>query len=680
MVNLQIIEEIESLRDEIRRHEHLYFVKAAPEISDREFDTLMHQLIEMEKQYPELITPDSPTQRVGEAVTSFNTVTHRVPMMSIENSYSLNDIADWLGRIEKLAGRSVFPVVAELKIDGVSGSFHYQNGHLKAAATRGNGVEGDLVSENVKTVRSLPLSISSPLDMDIRGEIYTPRSMLEKLNQERIAEGEEPFKNCRNLTAGTIKSLDPAVAASRGLQTMVYGIAQANELGFKTHSQTLEFLAGQGFKTNHAWRLCQSLEEIGQFIEEIDQKRRSYDFDIDGVVLKVDDLALQQELGVTSKSPRWVIAYKYPQERAISVLRQVIWQVGRSQLTPVAVLEPVELGGTTVSRASLHNIDQIREKDIRVGDRVIVEKAGYIIPYIVAAIVENRDGSEKLIEPPLTCPECGGPVSICTADQENSTTQVSCNNPGCRGVVARKLLHFITQMEIENVGPQLIEQLLERKIICRVEDLLSLDFATLLKLERMGEKSAEKIVGNISRAAKARLGQVIAGLGIANVGIVIADKIADFFARSFAAFCAADRDSLMKIDGISDRVADNIIGYLQSDEGKTLIEAINKWWQGPEESTSGQTRENRLNGQTFVVTGEAELPRKTLEKLIKGYGGNVKSSVSNKTSYLLIGSKETEDFDSSKKSRAIELKIPIISEWQLFEMVGTNIEEVKSNW
>ncbi|MFZ5949171.1 MAG: DNA ligase LigA-related protein, partial [Candidatus Rifleibacteriota bacterium] len=217
MVNLQIIEEIESLRDEIRRHEHLYFVKAAPEISDREFDTLMHQLIEMEKQYPELITPDSPTQRVGEAVTSFNTVTHRVPMMSIENSYSLNDIADWLGRIEKLAGRSVFPVVAELKIDGVSGSFHYQNGHLKAAATRGNGVEGDLVSENVKTVRSLPLSISSPLDMDIRGEIYTPRSMLEKLNQERIAEGEEPFKNCRNLTAGTIKSLDPAVAASRGL-------------------------------------------------------------------------------------------------------------------------------------------------------------------------------------------------------------------------------------------------------------------------------------------------------------------------------------------------------------------------------------------------------------------------------------------------------------------------------
>lgn len=679
MVDLEIIGKIEELRKEIRRHEYLYFVKAQPEIGDREFDLLMQQLQELERQHPTLVTPDSPTQRVGEAVTSFNTVRHRVPMMSIDNSYSLNDVEEWLSRLEKIAGRQVFPIVAELKIDGVSGSFTYESGMLTAAATRGNGSEGDLITENARTIRSLPLKIKGNQSMDIRGEIYTPRSILEKLNQQRQLAGEEPFKNCRNLTAGTIKSLDPAVAAGRSLQTMVYGIAQAHELGFKAHSETLNFLENNGFKINYAWQLCNSLAEIRTFIEEIDQRRRSFDFDIDGIVLKVDSLALQQELGETSKAPRWAIAYKYPQERAVSRLLEVIWQVGRSQLTPVAVLEPVELGGTTVSRASLHNIDQIKEKDIRVGDSVIVEKAGYIIPYIVEVVAEKRDGSEKQIEIPESCPECGGPISVGNANSEDESTQVSCENPDCRGVVARRILHFITQLEIEDFGPQLIEQLLEKKVITRVEDILQLDFQTLLRLDRMGEKSAEKISKNIAGAAKARLGQLISALGIANVGIVIADNIAAHFKQSLENFLQAERETLMQIEGIREKVADSIISFLSSEAGTRLIEKISGWWQGPDEQDlQSHNHEQKLPGQIFVVTGEAEIGRKQIEKLIKLHGGQVKASVSKNTNFLLIGSKETEDFSSSKKTRAIELKIPIINEWQLFEKVGTDIETVKS--
>lgn len=680
MADLATITRLDELREKIRHHEHLYFVLARPEISDREFDSLMQELLDLEKRFPELVTADSPTQRVGEAVTSFNSVKHRVPMMSIDNSYSLGEIIDWIQRLEKLAGREVFPIVAELKIDGVSGSFHYKNGVFIAAATRGNGSEGDLVSENVKTVRSLPLRIFSGFDMDIRGEIYTPRSMLEKLNTERIASGEEPFKNCRNLTSGTIKSLDPGVAAARGLQVMVYGIAQADELGFKSHSETLKFLGENGFRLNQAFRVCNSLEEITDFINKIEVERRGFDFDIDGIVLKVDSLALQQEIGVTSKAPRWAIAYKYPQEQAISRLEKVVWQVGRSQLTPVAVLEPVELGGTTVSRASLHNIDQIREKDIRVGDRVVVEKAGYIIPYIVKSLIEERLGSEEEIQIPSVCPECEGPISVSRDENAEGTTQVRCDNPGCRGVIARRIQHFVVQMEIENIGPQLIEQLLGTRLISRVEDLLQLQFADFLKLERMGEKSAGKIVENISRGAKARLGQVIAALGIGNVGIVIADKIAEACNQSLSEFRAVDREKLMAIEGISDKVADSILGFLADPDGSSLLNALQKWWQGPNLSAAAGTAvEAKLRAKSFVVTGEAELPRKQIEKLIKAYGGTVKASVSNKTDFLLIGSKEPENFVSSKKNKALELKIPVINEFELFEMVGANIEALKDN-
>lgn len=667
---------LEKLRKSIRHHEYCYFVLAEPEITDHEFDELMSELKSLEQEYPHLITPDSPTQRVGEAVTSFVTVKHRIPMMSIENSYSAGDIIDWLNRLEKAAGTGIFPVVAELKIDGVSGSFAYDSGRLQSSATRGNGVEGDIITENARTIKSLPLTIASDLDMDIRGEIYTPKLMLVSLNQQRIAEGNEPFKNCRNLTAGTIKSLDPAVPAQRGLQVMVYGIAQATELGFKYHSEVLEFLAGQGFKLNQAWKRCNSCAEITAFIERIAASRDDFDFDIDGIVIKVDNLLLQAELGSTNKAPRWAIAYKYPQERASSRLLRVEWQTGRSQLTPVAHIEPVELGGTTVSRASLHNIDQIRDKDIRIGDLVTVEKAGYIIPYIVAPLVEKRDGSEQPVEPPVQCPDCQQQLKIIR--DENAATQISCENPACQGVLARRIIHFITQLEIENFGPQLVDQLIDKEQVQNVEDILNLNRLQLAALERMGDKSADRIVAGIDMASQQTLAKLISALGINNVGVVVSEKIATWYKQSFVSFLEATEEDLVKIAGIKGKVAKSITEFLENSANRQLIDTIKTWWKGPSsEQLALMSAGNQLTGKTFVVTGEATMPRRQIEEQIKKHGGNVKSSVSAKTDYLLIGSRENESFVSNKKNRALELKIPIIDEFELANLLEIKIEDGK---
>jgi DNA ligase (NAD+) len=674
----QAKELIKSLSEQIRRHERLYYVDAEPEISDREFDLLLKKLEQLEKDFPELVLPTSPTQRIGEIVTSFETIKHRVPMLSIDNSYNIDDLQEWIQRMEKIVGRSVFPIVAELKIDGVSGSFQYKNGRIVLGATRGNGIEGDLVTENFKTIKTLPLKIKTTFDMDLRGEVYTPKSKLEELNKQRLAEGEEPFKNCRNLTAGTVKSLDPSVAASRGLQAMVYGIAQAKELGFKSHFESLKFLKEQGFKLNHAYKLCESLDEIQAFIDQIAQEKDNFDFDIDGIVLKVDSFVLQEELGTTAKAPRWAMAYKYPQQQVQTILKDVTWQVGRSQLTPVAELEPVELGGTTVSRASLHNLDQINEKDIRIGDKVIVEKAGYIIPYIVRACIEERTGNEREIVPPEQCPACGEKVSIQPKDLFDTTTQISCSNPNCIGILSRKIIYFVSQLEIDNIGPQLIDQLIEKKLVTSIEDLFTLNFMQLANLERMGAKSAEKILKNIEKAKKASLAKVIAAIGIPNIGKVAGENIATFFNNDKDKFLTADEETLCKIEKIQVKVATDIINYLTNDTNKTFIKALFEWWEGPaEEETESLSVKQNLTGKSFVLTGEALVSRKILEKLVKLSGGQVKTSVSKKTNYLLIGSQEDENFSSSKKTKANQLNVTIIDENKLFEMVGVTLEDVK---
>ena len=673
----EIKNKLESLRKQIRRHEYLYYVESNPEISDMEFDILLKELESLEKQYPELITPDSPTQRVGGTVTSFESIRHRVPMMSIENSYSIEDITDWAVRCEKLLNRSPFPVVAELKIDGISGSFNYNNGILQSGATRGNGIEGDLVTNNIKTVKTLPLNISSKLDIDVRGEIYTPKSVLKELNDARQAQGLEPFKNCRNLTSGTVKSLDPNVAAQRKLGVMAYGIAQAKELGFKKHSEALNFLKEQGFKLNQEIQICYNIKDIQSFISRIDSIRKSLNFDIDGVVFKIDDLDKQEELGTTAKAPRWVIAYKYPQERARSRLLKVEWQVGRSKLTPVAHLEPVELCGTTVSKASLHNIDQIKEKDIKLGDLVLVEKAAYIIPYVIGPVKEARNGRESEITIPETCPACGGKITI-TNDEEDSSTIARCDNENCLGVKARKITHFITQLEIENFGPQLVDRLLEQKIITSTEGILTLSESELASIDRMGFKSASKIIANIKNASSKPLYRLISAFGISNVGIVVSESIAKAVNQSLDEFLAVSPEKLMSIEGIQDKIASGIIEFINNPLNIPLIEAIKAWWHGPsKEELEASKASNKLEGKSFVVTGEAVVPRRKLEELIKHSGGQTKSSVSVKTDFLLIGSLENESFTSTKKTKALQLSKPIINEFDLCKLIGIDIESLK---
>ncbi len=681
----------EELRREIIRHEKLYFVDAAPEISDRDFDRLVEELKGIETAHPELVTPDSPTRRVGGAATAFETVTHRVPMMSIDNSYSTGDIRDWVVRMEKIAGKRVFPIIGELKIDGISASLTYRDGVFQEGATRGDGRTGDLVTGNFRTIRGLPQRISDTRDMDLRGEVLVTRTRLDEINAARIAKGEEPFKNCRNLAAGTVKNLDPAVAAARKLQIRLYDIAQARELGFRTHREVLEFLDRNGFPVDPNNRTCRSVEEIEAFLSEMDSKRRTLEFDTDGVVLKVDDLDVRLELGATSKAPRWVMAFKYEQERAVSILKTVTWQVGRAQLTPVAELEPVELGGTTVSRASLHNLDQIREKDIRVGDRVVVEKAGFIIPYVVESLPASRTGSEIEISPPAVCPACQKPVEILRgtdphdeghgpgapggtilrepdpSSESTESTLVRCVNPGCPGILCRRVTYFVGQLGIENIGPQLVERLVEARYLEEVSDLFGLTREKLLAVERMGEKLADKILRNIETARKAPLASVIAAMGIPNVGKVAAEALAHKFGQ-LGRFRGASQESMREVFGIGEKVATSIAEFMNSPGIALWLDKLAAWWKGPDDEGGGLALPQVFAGKTFVVTGEATLPRREIEDLIKKHGGRVSSSVSPKTSFVLIGSLEGPAYVSTKKTKALQLGIRIIDEKELGRM------------
>lgn len=656
------------LRNKIKEHEYHYYVEANPIISDQEFDRLLDELRLLEELYPELITPDSPTQRIGEIATTFRNVEHRVPMLSLENSYSLNDIKNWILRNSKIVS-NIFPIVAELKIDGVSVSLSYKNGKLLQAATRGDGKVGDDITNNVRAIKSVPLHINTQLDIDIRGEIYVPKSKLIRINKEREARGEELFKNCRNLAAGTIKNLDPKVVAKRGLQVIVYGIAQAYEVGFKRHSEVLDFLSNVGFSINPAYKVCNTIEEIEAFVREIDQKKEMFDFDIDGIVLKVDDLLTQIELGNTSKSPRWAIAYKFSQPQAKTILKDVEWDIGRTgQLTPVAILEPVELGGTTVSRASLHNLDQIREKDIKIFDTVIIEKAGYIIPYIVSVVKEERKGKEVEITPPTHCPYCHNPTEVGVIPGETATS-VRCVNNKCKAMFAKKVVWFTSQLGIDNIGPQLIDKLIKMNLLNSITDLFKLTPEILVTIERMGNKLATKICNNIQSAKNAPLANLISAIGIPGIGFVAAEKLAHKCNQSLENFLNLSYEQIISIDGFDKKLAQSVVNFIKNPENLELLSFLKSWYIGTEQ-TETKEKSLKLSGMTFVITGEATIPRNELEKIIKSHGGRVATSVSSKTNYLVRGSLENQQFSSTKLKKAIELNVPIIDEFALMKMIS----------
>ncbi|MBF0409348.1 MAG: NAD-dependent DNA ligase LigA [Candidatus Riflebacteria bacterium] len=659
-----VLKKIEELRKVILEHERAYYVDAEPIIEDREFDRLMQELKSLEAQYPQYVLPQSPTQRVGGVATSFETAAHRIPMMSLDNAYSHSDLTDWINRMRKDAGDTIFPIVCELKIDGLSISLHYSEGKYISALTRGDGREGDLVTANVKTINALPLVIPGLHDMDVRGEIYIQKSRLVELNRKRIEEGLQPFKNCRNLAAGTLKNLDPEVSRERGLKLWVYDIAQAMELGFREHVKVLDFLHENGFPVCEHRKKCNSLEEIIQFLVQVQELRQKLDFDIDGAVLKVDSLAARNELRETSKAPKWAMAYKFAQEQVSTRLLSVEWQVGRSQLTPVAHLEPVELGGTTVSRASMHNLDQINEKDIREKDMVLIEKAGYIIPYIVCSLPEHRTGEEKKILAPEKCPSCGGDVLVSASDEDSSTV-VKCPNSDCTGVLIRRVIHFLKSLEIENVGPSLVEKLVQEGLVKQETDVFSIVRDDLLRIERMGEKLADKVLANIAKARTAPFSKVIAALGIPNVGQVIAEDAAKKI-RNPAALRSATAEELKSIHGIDKKIVVSIQEFVNDERVKRLLDDLDKYWTGQSETEeSSAPVSSKISGKTFVITGEADVPRRELEALVKKHGGRVASSVSAKTDFLVIGSREAENFSSSKKTKALDLKIPIINEHDL---------------
>ncbi|MFW5999367.1 MAG: NAD-dependent DNA ligase LigA [Halanaerobiaceae bacterium] len=647
-------ERIEKLRGKIRHHEYRYYVLNDPEISDAEFDELMQELEELEAEHPELVTPDSPTQRVGgEPLDSFDKVRHSRPMLSLGNAFNGGEVHDFAGRVYRRAGRSEIDFVVEHKIDGLSAILTYEDGRLVRGATRGNGVVGEDVTENLKTIHSIPLRLRREIDIEVRGEVFMHKDDFSEMNERRLDRGEEPFANPRNAAAGSVRQLDPRVAAGRPLSFMAYTVINPG-VNFSSHRETLEMLQEAGFKTN--WHRCTSdLDEIIAICEEWVEKRDNLKFEIDGIVIKVDDLSLRQELGATNKSPRWAVAYKFPAQQKTTMVKDIIISVGRTgALTPTAVLEPVEVDGSTVSRATLHNEDEIRRKDVRIGDRVLIQKAGDVIPEVVRVIKDQRTGEEKEFAMPDKCPVCGG-----EARKEAGEAVLRCMNvTGCPAQRREGILHFVSRnaMNIEGVGPAIVDQLLENDLVEDYADLYYLEKAELIELERIAEKSAENILDAIENSKDRPLFRVIFALGIRHVGEGAARVLVDHYS-SMDELAGAGRDELENIAEIGPVIAQSIVDFFSQKHNLQVIDKLREAGVNLEKEKQ-EEGEQFLEGYTFVFTGALDgYTRSEASELVNGAGGRVTSSVSGNTDYLVAGSNP-----GSKYDRAQELGVEILDE------------------
>lgn len=666
----KVLEEVERLRDEIEYHNYRYYVLADPVITDEEYDKLMKRLIELEKKYPQIVTPDSPTQRVGGKVLSgFRKVKHSQPMLSLDNTYNEKDIREFDERVKRILGIRSVEYVAELKIDGVSIALRYESGKFRIAITRGDGVEGEDVSENIKLVRSIPLRLREKVDVEVRGEIYMPIDEFKKINEEREENGEPPFANPRNATAGTIRQLDTSVVAKRMLDSFMYYLVNPEKFGVETQWDALEYLRKLGFKVNPHSKLCRNIEEVIDYWKEWINRRKELDYWIDGVVVKVNSFEYQRILGETSKSPRWAIAFKFPAEQARTKIIGVSMQVGRTGvITPVAELEPVWLEGTTVKRASLHNFEYIREKDIRIGDWVFVEKAGGIIPQIVKVITDLRDGSEKPIEPPKSCPVCGGKVGKLNPDE----VAIRCLNPHCPAKLKRALMTFVSRdaMNIDGLGEKLIEKLVDSGIVKDIADIYYLTPFDLAQLgSGIGQRTIAKIMKEIEKSKNNSLERLITGLGIPLVGKKLAKILAENFS-SLDEIMSASEEELVKIEGIGEEVAKSIREYFDNEKTREIIEKLKK---AGVNMKSNVKKSDVLKGLRFVITGElSRWSRKEIEDFIESLGGKVSSSVSRNTDYLIVGKNP-----GSKLKKAKELGVKIITEDEFVNMVIEKSKDVK---
>jgi DNA ligase (NAD+) len=679
-------ERVQALREQINRHNYLYYVLDRPEIDDAEYDRLYRELVQLEKAHPELITPDSPTQRVGEAPLSvFQSVQHPVRLYSLDNIFDENELIAWEKRLERVLGvddsKNPIDYVSELKIDGLAVSLIYEDGRFVRGATRGNGVMGEDITQNLKTIRSIPLKVPvtgnamPPKRMEVRGEVFMPKEAFIRLNEERALRGEPEFANPRNAGAGSVRQLDPRVTASRHLDAFFYNVTVLEDgpqpLRLKTHWESLEYLALLGFKINPGRQYCRGLQEIMSFVHHWDTARRELSFATDGVVIKVNSIAAQKELGYTAKSPRWAVAFKYTPEVQETRVLEIEFSVGRTGvITPVAIMEPVFLSGSTVQRATLHNFDELAKKDVRPGDTVRVQKAAEVIPEILEVVLEKRPESvAEPVKPPSGCPVCHGEVA-----QIPGEVALRCvNRHNCPAQVLKRLEHWVSKgaLDIDGVGPALLEQLVNAGLVESPADLYRLTVADFLTLERMAQKSAENAYNAIQKSKNQPLFRLINALGIRHVGQETAILLANTFGH-LDKLAEASLETLTRIEGIGHIVAESIVVFFAEPGNQQLLADLKALGLRIEDESASMKGSTLLEGRTFVLTGTLPtLSREEASALIRAHGGKVSSSVSKKTDFVLMG----ED-PGSKAMKAQQLGVKILSEADLLAMIHEAEPEV----
>ncbi|GBD87017.1 DNA ligase [bacterium BMS3Abin03] len=676
----EIEKKIESLREQIREHDYKYYVLTEPTISDEEYDKLVKDLEKLEAEHPELITPDSPTQRVGKDLTKdFKPVKHKIPMLSLANTYNEEELYDFDRRIkEALPEGEKVEYIVEFKIDGASVSLNYVNGLLKTAATRGDGIVGEEITNNVRTIRTIPLRLKKANnlpyklnDIEVRGEIFMNIKDFERLNEEREKNGEKLFANPRNSAAGTLKLQDPQVVAKRPLNNFMYMlISPGDEL--RSQQENLELLKKLGFKVNDNYRKCAGMDEVIKVCEEFEAMRDSLEYEIDGAVIKVNSIKQQNILGSIAKSPRWAVAFKFKAKQAFTTIKEIVWQVGRTgSVTPVAELEPVFLAGSTISRATLHNIDEIKRKDIREGDKVVIEKGGDVIPKIVAVVLSERNKESKPVEPPDVCPVCASPLF-------NPPDEVAlyCENPECPAQIKRRFEHFSsrTAMDIEGLGEALIDLLVEKGLLKTYADIYHLKEKRdeLINIERLGEKSVDNLLNAIEESKKKPFDKVLFALGIRYVGEGVAKKLAEHF-RSIDELMKASEEELMEVYEIGESIAKSVKLFFGKKENLEIIKLLEKAGlnfklEKPKESTPG---DNFFSGKTFVLTGKLNnFTREDAKDKITALGGIITSSVSKNTDYVVAGEKA-----GSKLVKAKKLGVNVIDENELIKLFNNPSKE-----
>ncbi|RSL33886.1 NAD-dependent DNA ligase LigA [Salibacterium salarium] len=657
----------QELRDLLDQYGYYYYVMDDPIVPDSEYDERLQELVKIEQEFPELHTDDSPTQRIGGApLDAFVKVQHNIPMMSLGNAFHDQDLRDFDRRARQGTSEEI-EYVCELKIDGLAVSLTYENGQFVRGATRGDGTTGEDITSNLKTVGSIPLRLNESVDIEVRGEVFMPKRSFERLNKAKENAGESVFANPRNAAAGSLRQLDPKIAANRNLDIFLYAIGNVDEMKPETHHEAIHYMKRLGFKTNPKSKHCEDIEAVIDFVNGWVEHRDQLDYEIDGIVVKVNSLEQQEKLGFTAKSPRWAIAYKFPAEEKVTTLEGIMLSIGRTgAVTPTAQLKPVQVAGTTVQRASLHNEDLIREKDIKIGDQVVIKKAGDIIPEVVRVLDELRDGNEEQFDMPTTCPACDS--ELVHLEEE---VALRCINPQCPAQIQEELIHFVSRnaMNIDGLGEKVIQQLFTHRLVAGIADLYKLEKDELLKLERMGEKSVQNLLSAIEDSKANSLEKLVFGLGIRFVGAKAARTLAEHF-ETMANLRHASRDDLLAIYEIGDKMADAVVRYFELPEANDLLDelndlGLNMTHKGPKKQAAASG--SILSDKTVVLTGTLEqITRNEAKALIESLGGKVTGSVSKNTDVLVAGTDA-----GSKLTKAEQLGVEVWNEDQFLETAET---------